>query len=66
MDDLVKICLLFDERYMSDDYRSTEFARYDDFRHETDKGIIEDLDEKLLNMIKITTMKTPFVSARIC
>ncbi|MFW5500052.1 MULTISPECIES: DUF6119 family protein [unclassified Maridesulfovibrio] len=51
-DDLVKICLLFDERYMSDDYRSTEFARYDDFRHETDKGIIEDLDEKLLNMIK--------------
>src|SRR5690606_969114 len=44
---LVNLCKKLEERYHSDDYKSTDFKVYDILRHETDPQIIRKLDDLL-------------------
>ncbi len=43
----MEACRKFEERYWSDDYKTTQFKSYDNLRHENDPAIIEQLDELL-------------------
>lgn len=45
--DMVDICRRLEDRYTSDDYKTTEFKVYDILRHEHDPAVIEQLDELL-------------------
>ncbi|WP_424814527.1 DUF6119 family protein [Roseococcus sp. YIM B11640] len=50
--DLSDICLKFEERYNSSDYKATEFRVYDILRHENDPIVISELDKLLCSKIE--------------
>lgn len=49
---LVEACRRFEERYLSDDYKNTQFKSYDKLRYENDPLIIDQLEKQLCNDIE--------------